>query len=103
MILAKKGDWVEIQKVLTDTKRKSKQTSDDVEEPLIQWVRGFMMTEEAIIGDHIEVETIMGRYDKGNLSAVNPRAIYDFDEPMKKLIQMRKELMEELKNEECQL
>lgn len=97
MILARKGDWVEIQNVVPKLGQSVKTTAyGQKEEPLVQWVRGFMTTNEASIGDEIEVETIMGRNAKGCLCAINPRYVYDFGDPIKELIQVKMELEKEI-------
>lgn len=97
MILAKKGDWVEIQEVLLNPEERAPQVPDDTKEvPLVQWIRGLMMTEEATIGDEIEIETIIGRNIRGQLCEINPRHVHDFGEPVKELIQVGIELRKEI-------
>ena len=102
MIIAKKGDWVEIQEVLLKPEERAPQVPDDTKEvPLVQWIRGLMITDEATIGDQIEIETIIGRSVRGQLCAINPRHVHDFGEPVKELIQVGMELgreIEELNN-----
>jgi len=97
MIIAKKGDWVEIQEVLLKPEERAPQVPDDTKEvPLVQWIRGLMVTDEATIGDRIEIETIIGRSAKGQLCAINPRHVHDFGEPVKELIQVGMELRREI-------
>ena len=70
---------------------------DDTKEvPLVQWIRGLMVTDDATIGDRIEIETIIGRSVKGQLCAINPRHVHDFGEPVKELIQVGMELRKEI-------
>ncbi|WP_255701559.1 2-amino-4-oxopentanoate thiolase subunit OrtA [Terrisporobacter hibernicus] len=97
MIIAKKGDWVEIQEVLLKPEERAPQVPDDTKEvPLVQWIRGLMITDEATIGDQIEIETIIGRSVRGQLCAINPRHVHDFGEPVKELIQVGMELRREI-------
>lgn len=97
MIIAKKGDWVEIQEVLLKPEERAPQVPDDTKEvPLVQWIRGLMVTDEATIGDQIEIETIIGRSVRGQLCAINPRHVHDFGESVKELIQVGMELRREI-------
>lgn len=102
MISAKQGDWVEIQNVVSNPDKGIKNLRNNKKEtPSVQWIRGFMLTKEATIGDEVEIETMVGRNAKGCLCSVNPRYIYDSGEPIKELIQVKMELqkeIEELKN-----
>lgn len=102
MILAKAGDWVEIQNLVPNSENIARHILDDAKEaPLVQWLRGFLLTKEAAIGDEVVIETMIGRNAKGCLCAVNPRYEYDFGEPIKELIEVKMELqreIEELKN-----
>lgn len=94
---ARKGDWVEIEEILLVPGERAPQVPEDTQKvPLIQWCKGYLATEEASIGDEVEIETITGRRVKGKLSQINPRHIHNFGEPVKELIDVGRELREEL-------
>ncbi len=68
-----KGDWVRIYKVvLTPEQRGSNIPEDTQKVPLEMWDKGFLINEQADIGDSVKVETIIGREIQGQLVEVNP-------------------------------
>ncbi|HOK62269.1 MAG TPA: 2-amino-4-oxopentanoate thiolase subunit OrtA [Soehngenia sp.] len=76
---AKKGDWVRIHKIiLTPDQRASNLPEDTRKVPLEMWDKGFLLTEEANIGQEVEVETYIGRRVTGTLVEINPYWGHDF-------------------------
>lgn len=70
---AVKGDWVRIYKVILTSKERGKKLPEDTKKvPLEMWDKGFLKSSEAVIGDIVEVETIIGRNITGKLVEVNP-------------------------------
>lgn len=94
---AKIKDWVEIEQILLNPGERAPQVPEDTQKvPLKLWIKGYMLSEEATIGDEIEIQTIIGRKEKGILSTINPRHEHDFGNPIKELtdigIELRKEI-----------
>ena len=70
---AKKGNWVRIYNVVLSAKERSSNLPEDTKKvPLEMWDKGFLLNEEASIGDKVSVETIIGRKITGKLVEVNP-------------------------------
>ncbi len=70
---AKKGDWVRIHNIiLTPDKRASNLPEDTRKVPLEMWDKGFLLNEEANIGQEVEIETYIGRRVTGILVEINP-------------------------------
>lgn len=94
---AKRGDWVEIEQTLLKQGERAPQVPEDTQKvPLKLWFKGYMLSEEAVIGDEIEIETIIGRKEKGILSTINPRHFHDYGKPVKELTDIGIELRNEI-------
>jgi len=92
-MLAKKGDWVQIQKTLLKPEERTAPLPEDTKKlPLQMRVKGFLLNESAEIGDEVEIETLIGRRVKGTLVAINPKYEHDFGEPVPELITIGIEL-----------
>lgn len=76
---AKAGDWVRIHKVVLQVEERASNIPTDTQKvPLEMWVKGFLLTEKASIGDEVEIESYIGRKVTGNLIEVNPYYKHDF-------------------------
>lgn len=94
---AKRGDWVEIEQTLLKQGERAPQVPEDTQKvPLKLWFKGYMLSEEAVIEDEIEIETIIGRKEKGILSTINPRHSHDYGKPVKELTDIGIELRNEI-------
>lgn len=70
---AKRGDWVRIHKIILEAgKRAPNIPEDTLKVPLEMWDKGFLINDNARIGDRVQVETYIGRRVEGNLVEVNP-------------------------------
>lgn len=77
-ILAQKGDWVQIhQIVLTPEQRTGKIPEDTKKVPLELWVKGFI-SKDAAIGENVEIKTLTGRTENGELVGINVKYDYGF-------------------------
>ncbi|SHI95785.1 2-amino-4-oxopentanoate thiolase subunit OrtA [Lutispora thermophila] len=95
MIKAKKNYWVEIENlVLKPNERASHLPEDTKATPLMMWIKGFLMDDEADIGDEVSVKTLSGRIVKGRLVDINPRHVHDFGNPVHELLEIGMELKE---------
>ncbi|MTI67162.1 MAG: 2-amino-4-ketopentanoate thiolase [Firmicutes bacterium] len=93
----KRGEWVEIEEILLEPEKRAKHLPLDTKKvPLVQWFKGYMITEEANIGDEVEIKTLIGRKVKGKLSDINPKHVHNFGEPIKELIDVGIELRDEI-------
>lgn len=73
MIIAKKGDWVRIHNIILEPENRAPQVPEDTKDvPLEMWDKGFLQNDEAKLGDHVTIETYIGRKIEGKLIEVNP-------------------------------
>lgn len=90
---AKRGDWVRIHNVVLRPEERSKNLPEDTQRvPLEMWTKGFLLDEEANIGDIVEVETYIGRRVKGTLVEVNPYYTHDFGKCIPELLYIGKQV-----------
>lgn len=93
--MAKKGDWVRIHSVvLKADERTAKLPADTQACDLEQWTKGFLVNEEAKVGDEVEVITAVGRTEKGTLLEENPHYTHSYGEFVPEIIQIDKTLRE---------
>lgn len=90
---AKKGDWVRIHNIVLKPEERSSHLPEDTQKvPLEMWVKGFLLNEEANIGDEVEVETYIGRKAKGTLVEVNPYWKHNFGKVVPELLFIGRQL-----------
>ncbi|MDR7870069.1 MAG: 2-amino-4-oxopentanoate thiolase subunit OrtA [Tissierellaceae bacterium] len=76
---AKRGDWVRIHNIILEVGKRSTSIPEDTQNvPLEMWVKGFLLDDEADIGDKVKVETYIGRIVEGTLTEVNPYYKHNF-------------------------
>ncbi|RKD34633.1 2-amino-4-oxopentanoate thiolase subunit OrtA [Thermohalobacter berrensis] len=93
MKIAKKGDWVRIHNVVLNPEERAPKVPDDTKKvPLEMWVKGFLLNDEAKIGDEVEIETYIGRKVKGKLIEINPYYDHDFGKCVPELLYIGKQL-----------
>lgn len=96
-MLAKKGDWVEIENtILASHERAAHLPEDTKKRPLNMWVRGYLISEEGKLGDSVKIKTLASRIIEGKLVEMKPRHNYDFGDTVKELIDIGEELKEKL-------
>ena len=77
-MLAKKGDWVRIHRVIFTPDQRAPQVPDDTKKvPLEMWVKGFC-DRDANLGDEVVVTTITGRKETGHLVEIEPTYALSF-------------------------
>lgn len=97
---AKKGDWVQIEVTILSPKERAPQVPEDTKNvPLQMRVKGFLLNENALIGENVDIQTMTGRIVTGKLVSVNPKYEHDFGEPVPELITIGKELREFLEGD----
>ncbi|MEA1911309.1 MAG: 2-amino-4-oxopentanoate thiolase subunit OrtA, partial [Spirochaetota bacterium] len=93
IMTAKKGDWVRIHSVLMEAGGRAPGIPDDTANvPYELWDKGFLVTNEAEIGEEVEIETITGRKITGNLIETNPSYGHDFGEFIPEILVIDKQL-----------
>lgn len=76
---AKVGDWVKIHDIVLEAGDRASNLPEDTKKvPLEMWVKGFLLNNQAKIGDLVEIETYIGRKLKGYLVEVNPHYKHDY-------------------------
>lgn len=92
--MAKKGDWVRIHTVVLKAEERTGKIPEDTKAcDLEMWTKGFLLS-DAEIGDEVEVETAVGRVEKGTLIEVNPYYTHSYGKFVPELIQIDKQLRE---------
>jgi len=92
--MAKKGDWVRIHTVVLKADERTGKIPEDTKAcDLEMWTKGFLL-QDAEIGDEVEVETAVGRTEKGTLIEVNPYYTHSYGKFVPELVQIDKQLRE---------
>lgn len=90
--MVKKGEWVRIHKVILKPEERAPQVPDDTKKvPLEMWVKGFLQA-DANIGDEVEIETVTGRRETGELVELNPYYTHNFGVFVPELIEIDKQV-----------
>lgn len=90
---AKKGDWVRIYNVILTPEQRAPQVPEDTKKvPLEMWDKGFLLEDEASIGDEVTVETYIGREISGKLIEINPFFDHDFGKCVPELLYVGRQL-----------
>ncbi len=83
--------WVQIEStVLSPDERSPHLPEETAACPLVLWVKGFLKG-PALVGDMVEIETIIGRTLSGKLLEVNPPYEHTFGRPIPELLEVRKD------------
>lgn len=97
---AKKGDWVLIHKVILEAGNRAPSVPEDTKDvPLEMWDKGFLLNQEANIGDRVQIETYIGRKTEGNLIEINPYWKHNFGKSIPELLYIGRQARELLSEE----
>ena len=89
-----KGDWVRIHRIVLKAEERTGKIPEDTKAcDLEMWTKGFLL-EDAEIGDQVEIETAVGRIEKGELIEVNPYYTHSYGKFVPELIQIDRKLRE---------
>lgn len=92
---AVKGDWVRIYNVVLEVGERATNIPEDTQNvPLEMWDKGFLLDEEAEIGDKVKVETYIGRVVEGTLLEINPFWEHDFGKAVPELLYIGRQARE---------
>jgi len=76
--LTQKGTWVLVKRVvLQPEERPLTLPKDTLNTPLLMWVKGHLL-KDSEIGDQVQIRTLTGRLEQGELIEVNPTYHHDF-------------------------
>lgn len=88
----RKGDWVQIYKVLLQPEQRSPHIPEDTKQvPLELRVKGFL-THDAKINDEVTITSLAGRTLSGKLVVIAPQYGHDFGSPIPELLSIGDEL-----------
>jgi hypothetical protein len=94
-----KGDWVRIYDIVLTSDERAPQVPDDTKiVPLEMWNKGFLLDDQAEIGDKVRVETYIGRKIEGELIEINPAYDHNYGICIPELLyigRQARELLEE--------
>ena len=92
---AKAGDWVKIHDIVLDIGERATNLPQDTKNvPLEMWVKGFLLNDEAKIGDMIEIETYIGRKIEGYLVEINPYYNHDYGKSVPEILYIGRQARE---------
>lgn len=95
--MAKKGDWVRIHSVVLKADQRTGKLPEDTQKcDLEMWTKGTLL-EDAEIGDTVEVETAVGRKEKGTLIEVGPYYTHSYGKFVPEIIEIDKQLRKIMK------
>ena len=90
---AKKGDWVRIHNIVLEAGERAPNLPEDTQNvPLEVWDKGFLLNDEANIGDKVVVETYIGRKVEGALIEVNPYYKHNFGKCVPEILYIGKQV-----------
>ena len=93
--MAVKGDWVRIHRVVLAADERTAKIPEDTKKcDLEMWTKGFLLNDSAEIGEEVEIETAVGRIEKGTMIEVNPYYTHSYGKFVPELIQIDKQLRE---------
>ncbi len=90
---AQRGDWVEIWRVILPVGERAPQVPADTAQVSLEMrLRGFLLDEEAVLGQEVVIQTRIGREVEGRLLELHPRWSHDFGSPQPELLAIGQEL-----------
>lgn len=97
---AKRGDWVRIHSIVLKAGNRASNIPEDTQKvDLEMWDKGFLVNENANIGDLVEIETYIGRKVEGNLIEVNPYWSHNFGKAVPEILYIGRQAKELLAEE----
>jgi hypothetical protein len=97
MAIAKRGDLVQIHTIiLPPDQRPDSLPSCTKSVPYECWIKGFLMDDNADIGDEVRIQTFIGRETSGTLYQVNPIYDHNFGCTQETLLPIGKEAINRL-------
>ncbi len=76
--MIKKGSWVQIKKIILQPRERAENIPEATKKvPLLMWVKGHLQT-DANLHDMVEIKTITGRTEVGELIQENPSYLHTY-------------------------
>ena len=95
---AKRGDLVQIHRVVLEPSQRPDRLPSCTKSVSYEcWIKGFLVDEDASIGDEVKIETFIGRQISGELYQVNPTYDHNFGVPQKELLAIGNEARQQLR------
>lgn len=80
--MIKKGSWVQIKKIILNPEQRANNLPEATKKvPLLLWVKGTLINDSEI-GETVEIKTVTGRSETGELIEVNPSYLHNFGKYM---------------------
>ena len=94
--MIKKGNWVQIKKIILKPEERAHNLPDATKKvPLLMWVKGNLLN-DANIGDFVEIKTLTGRIETGELIQVNPSYMHTYGNFIPEILEIDRILKETL-------
>jgi hypothetical protein len=94
---AKKGDLVQIHKIILEPDQRPENLPPSTKSVAYEcWIKGFLLDENAKLGNEVKIETFIGREMWGTLYRVNPTYDHNFGEPQKEILSIGSEVKHQL-------
>ena len=92
--MVKKGQWVRIHKIILKPDERVPQVPEDTKKcPLELWVKGRLQ-QDAEVGDKVEIVTVTGRREEGELLEEAPCYTHNFGKFVPELLEIDKQVRE---------
>jgi hypothetical protein len=79
---AKKGDLVQIHMIVLEPGERAANLPEETKSVSYEgWIKGFLLEEQAEIGQEVRIETYIGRQLSGVLTEINPVYDHNFGKP----------------------
>ncbi len=84
--VAVKGDLVQIHLVILEPKNRAANLTEATRAvPYEGWIKGFLLDEQAELGQHVRIESFIGRKLTGVLVEINPTYDHNYGKPQAEL------------------
>lgn len=92
--MIKKGTWVRIHRIVLKADERTGKIPEDTQKcDLEMWTKGFLCA-DAELGDQVEIETAVGRREKGKLIEAEPYYTHSYGKFVPEIIMIDKQLRE---------
>lgn len=91
--VARKGDWVRIKNTILKVGERAPQVPEETRAvPLDMWVNGFLVNDQAAVGDQVAVTTLAELRREGTLTDIKPVYRVDYGQTQPELLAIGPEL-----------
>lgn len=98
MANARRGDLVQIHTIILEPDQRADSLPSCTKSvPYECWIKGFLVDDNADIGDEVRIQTFIGREISGTLCQVNPIYDHSFGTPQEALLPIGSEAQNRLK------